>query len=55
MGFACGASCTARDIAFGTTIAKEQATATRGAGVMHRVSKMMLGMMLGMGVGVWIL
>ncbi|KAJ5926409.1 hypothetical protein N7516_008182 [Penicillium verrucosum] len=55
MGFACGASCTARDIAFGTTIAKEQATATRGAGVMHRVNKMMLGMMLGMGVGVWIL
>ncbi|KAJ5420240.1 hypothetical protein N7465_002759 [Penicillium sp. CMV-2018d] len=33
MGFACGASCTARDIAFGTTIAKEQATATSGAGV----------------------
>ncbi|OQD62999.1 hypothetical protein PENPOL_c010G05392 [Penicillium polonicum] len=36
MGFACGASCTARDIAFGTTIAKEQATATSGAGVVHR-------------------
>ncbi|KAF7527883.1 hypothetical protein PCG10_001816, partial [Penicillium crustosum] len=33
MGFACGASCTARDISFGTTIAKEQATATSGAGV----------------------
>lgn len=55
MGFACGASCTARDIAIGTTIAKEQATATSGDGVMCRVSKMMLGMMLGMSVGVWIL
>lgn len=55
MGFACGASCTARDISFGTTIAKEQATATSGAGVVRRVSKMMLGMMLGLGVGIWIL
>lgn len=55
MGFACGASCTARDIAFETTIAKEQATATSGAGVVHRVSKMMLGMMLGLCVGIWIL
>ncbi|KAJ5186422.1 hypothetical protein N7449_011186 [Penicillium cf. viridicatum] len=36
MGFACGASCTARDIAIGTTIAKEQATATSGDGVMCR-------------------
>ncbi|CAI7653003.1 unnamed protein product [Penicillium crustosum] len=36
MGFACGASCTARDISFGTTIAKEQATATSGAGVVRR-------------------
>jgi Predicted solute binding protein len=54
-GFACGASCTARDITFGTTLAKEQATATSSDGVMCRVSKMMLGMMLGMSVGVWIL
>ncbi|KGO38610.1 Mitochondrial substrate/solute carrier [Penicillium expansum] len=30
MGFACGASCTARDVAFGTTVAKEQATAASG-------------------------
>lgn len=55
IGFACGASCTARDIASGTTVAKEQATATNGDGVGYRVSKMMLGMMLGMSVGVWIL
>lgn len=55
MGFACGASCTARDVAFGTTVAKEQATAASGCGMMPRVSKMRLGMMLGMSVGVWIL
>ncbi|CAG8885978.1 unnamed protein product [Penicillium egyptiacum] len=55
MGFACGSSCTARDTAFATTVAKEQATATSGDGVVHRVSKIMLGMMLGMSVGVWIL
>lgn len=55
MGFACGASCTARDVAFGTTIAKEQATATSGAGVVHGVSKMMLGMMMGLSVAGWIL
>ncbi|OQE37906.1 hypothetical protein PENCOP_c009G06742 [Penicillium coprophilum] len=47
MGFACGASCTARDTAVGTTVAKEQATAPSADGVMHRVSKMILGMMLG--------
>jgi hypothetical protein len=55
MGFACGSSCTARDTAFATTVAKEQATASGGDGVVHRVSKMMLGMMIGMSVGVWIL
>ncbi|KAJ6142793.1 hypothetical protein N7471_002246 [Penicillium samsonianum] len=36
IGFACGASCTARDIASGTTVAKEQATATNGDGVGYR-------------------
>ncbi|KAJ5459092.1 hypothetical protein N7530_011036 [Penicillium desertorum] len=30
MGFACGSSCTARDTAFATTVAKEQATASSG-------------------------
>ncbi|KAJ5490391.1 Mitochondrial substrate/solute carrier [Penicillium expansum] len=30
MGFACGVSCTARDVAFGTTVAKGQATAASG-------------------------
>ncbi|KAJ5429336.1 hypothetical protein N7491_006352 [Penicillium cf. griseofulvum] len=54
MGFACGSSCTARDTAFATTVAKEHATAASGDGMMHRVSKMMLGM-LGMIVGVLIL
>ncbi|EKV15399.1 GPI anchored protein, putative [Penicillium digitatum PHI26] len=52
MGFACGASCTARNIAFGTTVAKEQATAASGDGVMYRVSEKMLGMMLGISVGI---
>ncbi|KAJ5951259.1 uncharacterized protein N7479_009672 [Penicillium vulpinum] len=51
MGYACGSSCTARDTVFATTVAKEQATAPSGDGMMHRVSKMMLGMMLGMSVG----
>ncbi|KAJ5494590.1 hypothetical protein N7463_010677 [Penicillium fimorum] len=37
MGFACGASCTARDTAVGTTVAKEQATAPSADGVMHRL------------------
>lgn len=55
MGFACGSSCTARDTAFATTVAKEQATASSGDSVVHRVSKMRLGMMIGMSVGVWIL
>jgi hypothetical protein len=55
MGFACGSSCTARDTAFATTVAKEQATASSGGSVVHRVSKMMLGTMIGMSVGVWIL
>lgn len=50
LGFACGASCTATR-AMETTVAKEQATATGGAG--KQMNNGGLGLVVGIGMGIW--